>query len=114
MLPQALLVVALLALTVRGVVRRAWYGVLGAWCFLILAPTSSILPIGIEIATERRMYLPLAGLVVLCVASAYWVTRRSGSERRWPRIVAAGIVIQQIGPRPMKSLSEAAKEAGLI
>ncbi len=28
--------------------------------------------------------------------------------------LAAGIVIQQIGPRPMKSLSAAAKEAGLI
>jgi sugar/nucleoside kinase (ribokinase family) len=28
--------------------------------------------------------------------------------------LAAGIVIQQIGPRPMKSLSDAAREAGLI
>jgi sugar/nucleoside kinase (ribokinase family) len=28
--------------------------------------------------------------------------------------LAAGIVIEQIGPRPMRSLSEAAKEAGLL
>ena len=32
----------------------------GAWFFLILAPTSSVLPIVTEVAAEHRMYLPLA------------------------------------------------------
>jgi protein O-mannosyl-transferase len=62
-LPQAMLIVLLLALTIWGLLRRHWLGFIGAWMFLILAPTSSIYPIGIEPATERRMYLPLAGIV---------------------------------------------------
>ena len=45
-------------------------GFLGAWFFLILAPTSSVLPMSVEVAAERRMYLPLAAVVVLAVTGA--------------------------------------------
>jgi tetratricopeptide (TPR) repeat protein len=38
-----------------------------AWTLLILAPTSSVLPIA-DLAVERRMYLPLAGLMLLAAA----------------------------------------------
>jgi tetratricopeptide (TPR) repeat protein len=38
--------------------------------FLTLAPTSSVVPILTEVGAERRMYLPLAALVVLVVALA--------------------------------------------
>jgi protein O-mannosyl-transferase len=48
---------------------RPWLGFLGAWFFLILAPTSSILPIKQEAAAEQRMYLPLAAVVCLVVIS---------------------------------------------
>ena len=43
---------------------------IGFWLacfFLILAPTSSIIPITTEIAAERRMYLPMLGLLVFFV-----------------------------------------------
>ena len=42
--------------------------------FLLLAPTSSFVPIATEFAAERRMYLPLAALVALAVAVAQTVT----------------------------------------
>jgi Flp pilus assembly protein TadD len=48
----------------------------GVWFFVTLAPTSSIVPIATEVAAERRMYLPLAALVVLAVTSAYVLARR--------------------------------------
>lgn len=38
-----------------------------AWTLLVLAPTSSVLPIA-DLAVERRMYLPLAGLMLLAAA----------------------------------------------
>ena len=38
-------------------------GFLGAWFWITLAPTSTIVPIATEVAAERRMYLPLAALV---------------------------------------------------
>ena len=74
-LPQALLVTALLALTAVALVRRPKWGFLGAWFFVTLAPTSSIVPIATEVGAERRMYLPLIALVVLAVVSASFVKR---------------------------------------
>jgi tetratricopeptide (TPR) repeat protein len=52
-------------------VRRRHAGFPGAWCFITLAPTSSIIPIATEVGADRRMYLALAGLVVLVVLGAY-------------------------------------------
>jgi protein O-mannosyl-transferase len=66
-LPQALFVLGLLALTAVALYRRPRVGILGLWFFLTLAPTSSILPIATEVGAERRMYVPLMALVVLAV-----------------------------------------------
>jgi protein O-mannosyl-transferase len=66
-LPQGLLIVAILLTTCVAVVRRSWLGFLGAWFFLILAPSSSFVPIATEWVAERRMYLPLAAVVALVV-----------------------------------------------
>jgi tetratricopeptide (TPR) repeat protein len=38
---------------------------LGAWFFITLAPSSSIVPIASEVGAERRMYLPLMAIVTL-------------------------------------------------
>jgi Flp pilus assembly protein TadD len=66
-MPYALLVGVLLLVTVAALFWRPKLGFLGAWVFVTLAPTSSIVPIATEVGAERRMYLPLAGLVVLAV-----------------------------------------------
>ncbi len=73
-----MVVAGLLGTTVWAFRRRPWLGFLGAWFFLILAPTSSFLPSLGEVVAERRMYLPLAAVVVLAVMAIYaWAGRRS-------------------------------------
>lgn len=81
--PEALVVTALLAITIAALRRRPHAGFSGAWCFVILAPTSSFLPILTEVGAERRLYLPSAGflsLVVLLIAAALFRNRDSGNR----------------------------------
>jgi protein O-mannosyl-transferase len=70
-LPGAL-IVALLGASVYLVILRRWEGFAGVWFFLILAPTSSVLPNFTEIAAERRMYLASVPVVVLTLAALPW------------------------------------------
>jgi len=69
-IPFAAIIIGLLAATVWALVRRPAVGFLGAWFFLILAPTSSVMPIA-DLAFEHRMYLPLAAVVALFIIGAY-------------------------------------------
>jgi tetratricopeptide (TPR) repeat protein len=71
-LPGAMVVAGLLAATGYAFWRRRAWGILGAWFFLILAPTSSLLPLA-DLAVEHRMYLPLAAVSVAVVLGAYAV-----------------------------------------
>jgi tetratricopeptide (TPR) repeat protein len=64
--PPALCIAALLAASARALWRGSWIGLCGAWSFLILAPTSSFVPIN-DLMVEYRMYLPLAALAALAV-----------------------------------------------
>ena len=68
---SAMVVILLIGATLWAFRRRPWVGFLGAWFFLILAPTSSFIPILGEVAAERRMYLPLAAVVTLVVAGIW-------------------------------------------
>jgi tetratricopeptide (TPR) repeat protein len=70
--PQLAVVVVLAAATMAALLRRHPAGFLGAWFFLILAPSSSVLPIATEVAAEHRMYLPLAALIGLVVPLMFW------------------------------------------
>jgi Flp pilus assembly protein TadD len=70
-LPGAVVVVALLGVTLWAARRHPRWSFLGAWFFLILAPSSSVLPLAAEIAAERRMYVPLAAVVALAVVGGY-------------------------------------------
>lgn len=70
--PQAAAVLTLVAATAWGLWRRRPWALAGAWFFLILAPTSSVVPV-LDLAYEHRMYLPLAGEVMLIVCGAYWL-----------------------------------------
>ncbi|CAN5806320.1 hypothetical protein BH18ACI5_BH18ACI5_07780 [soil metagenome] len=68
-LPQALLIVALLGSTGYALWRYPRVGFLGAWFFLTLAPTSSVIPIATEVGAERRMYLALIAVVAISVVA---------------------------------------------
>jgi tetratricopeptide (TPR) repeat protein len=53
-------------------------GFLAATFFLLLAPTSSVVPLVLEPVGEHRMYLPLACLLALAVAGGYaWLGRKA-------------------------------------
>jgi tetratricopeptide (TPR) repeat protein len=73
-LPAVVLVVALLGVTVASLRLAPRLGFLGAWFFVTLAPTSSIVPIATEVGAERRMYLPLMALLLLAVLALDWLT----------------------------------------
>ena len=75
-LPEILGLVVAGALTTVAVVRRHPLGFAGAAFFLILAPSSSVLPIVTEIAAEHRMYLPLACVIATLVIGTYAMARR--------------------------------------
>jgi len=64
------LVVGLAAATGWALANVPSVGFLGAWFFLTLAPTSSVVPIQ-DMVAERRMYLPLAAIVTLTVIAAW-------------------------------------------
>ena len=72
-LPYAIVVLAALAGTAIALKRRPAVGFLGCWFFLILAPTSSIVPGTTQMIVEHRMYLPLAAVVAFAVIGAYAV-----------------------------------------
>jgi Flp pilus assembly protein TadD len=96
---QGSLVVALLALTVVALVRWPRAGFAAAAFFIILAPTTSIVPIATEVGAERRMYLPLAALVTLVATvvgrafTARQVTDRQTAPRRAAPYVVAAICV---------------------
>lgn len=55
--------------------RNRPLGFLAASVFAVLAPTS-VIPIPTEIAAERRMYLPLAAILIACVVGTYQLFQR--------------------------------------
>ena len=98
--PPALTLAALLAITLWCVFQRPALGFLGGWFFLILAPTSSVAPIK-DLAFEHRMYLPLAAVVVLAViagyeawrALAHWLYAGRQSQRVLPAPLVPGVML---------------------
>lgn len=64
--PLGLVILGLLGLTVWSLWRFPRVGFLGLAFFVLLAPTSSFVPL-LDLAFEHRMYLPLACVVVFTV-----------------------------------------------
>lgn len=73
------IVLGLLALCVWAWRRNPALAFLGAWFFLILAPTSSFIPIA-DMAVDHRMYLSLAALAALAVVGIVIASRHAGEE----------------------------------
>ncbi len=91
-LPLAVLVAVAAGVLVL-LVRRPRLGFLGAWWFVILAPTSSLIPIATEVGAERRMYLPLAGIVVLVVLGIYRAVGLRATARGQSLASAAALAV---------------------
>jgi tetratricopeptide (TPR) repeat protein len=94
-----ILVVGLLGLTLWAMVKRPAWGFLGAWFFVILAPTSSFVPIR-DAAFEHRLYLSLAALSVGLVIGGWlvgqWLVRRGTMSPRGAGF-AGGLLALAVG-----------------
>ncbi len=139
LLPHALIVLPLLiatgvALWPRGEARKARWpvaGFLGAWFFLILAPTS-LAPGTIQMIVEHRMYLPFAavvsalvlglrqiagsraivGLGVGAAALAVLTTLRNHDYRSHLALWTDTVAKRPLNPRAQAGLAEALAAAG--
>ena len=77
-IPCGLLVVGLGLATVQALWRRPVWGFIGAWFFVLLAPSSSFLPLATQTMAEHRMYLPLIAPVLLfTLGLQHWFGRRA-------------------------------------
>lgn len=96
---QGLVVVALLGLSVWGMIRRAWWGFLGMAFFFILAPTSSFVPIA-DLAVEHRMYLSLIPVVICVVFVCHAALRRLlGNKAMLYGVVALVVIVPLLSLR---------------
>jgi tetratricopeptide (TPR) repeat protein len=75
--PYALVIVLLGAGTAWALVRRPVLGFLGAAFFLMLAPSSSIVPVATETMAEQRMYLASIAVILPIVLLLYRVLQRA-------------------------------------
>jgi tetratricopeptide (TPR) repeat protein len=76
--PDALLLAVLLVGTAIALWRWPVVGFAGVWLFLILTPTSSVVPVILSPMAEHRMYLSLAAIVAVVVLGLHrWMGRRS-------------------------------------
>lgn len=80
-LPGFALIAVLLVMTVVALWRWPRVGLLGAWFFITLAPSSSVVPVVTQVGAERRMYLPLMAIVMLVVLAAHALLRRMQPSR---------------------------------
>ena len=88
--PPMVAILALVAVTVWALSRRSPAGYLGVWFFVILAPTSSFIPI-LDLAFEHRMYLPLAAVIGLVVLAVHRLGNLAGGQARAGRRVVWGL-----------------------
>ncbi len=84
-LPAGVSLLVLAALAIVAYRRRHASSAIGAWFFLLLAPSSSVFPLA-DAAAEHRMYLPLAAPILLGVL---------GAARLWDRVSVLGIAVRQ-------------------
>jgi tetratricopeptide (TPR) repeat protein len=79
--------------TVVLILTKPPMGYLGAWFLVILAPSSSIIPVSTEIMALHRMYLPLAALVVIGVLALHAATGGGRAFLALVVLLAAGLAL---------------------
>jgi tetratricopeptide (TPR) repeat protein len=88
-LPQLLAILGLLAAAVIALIRWPVAGFLAAALFILLSPSSSIVPVATQTLAEHRMYLPLAAAVLLAASAACVVLGR----RSFPALLAGALAL---------------------
>lgn len=100
-LPTSAIIIPAMILSGIGLIlvliarRQPWVGFVALTGALILAPSSSIIPVATQVMTEHRMYLPLASVIILAVFGAealYQRVTRSQQTMLVDRMVRGGVV----------------------
>ncbi len=92
-LPSLLIVVFMAAVTLWGFIKNRVWSYPLVWFFVILAPTSSFVPIA-DIIFEHRVYLSLAGLATIVVTAGFLLLRVAAGRARHSKITSwLGVVI---------------------
>jgi tetratricopeptide (TPR) repeat protein len=90
-LPALPIVGVLLIATLWTCWRKPALGFLGLWFFMILAPTSSFIPVA-DVIFEHRLYLSLAAVIALVAVGGFEVGNRLlGAQQRMRRILEWGV-----------------------
>lgn len=97
------IILALFGLSAWAMWRHPRVGFLGLAAFLILAPTSSIVPVA-DLAFDHRMYLPLASLVLLSVLAVEWVAAKLIQSPSKRLIVLAGLTVAVCVPLALRTI----------
>lgn len=87
---SAIAVIFLLALTTWALVKRPRWGFCAAWFFLTLAPTTSIMPMP-DPYLEYRLYLPLAGIVILLVIGVWSLAEYAEKRINGSKKIVSGL-----------------------
>ena len=91
--PYGLLVVILVIAAAVVFFRWPRFGFAAAWTVITLSPSSSIAKIAAEVGAERRMYLPLMGIVTLAIVGAALLLRsRAGATAPTRRVLVGATV----------------------
>jgi Tfp pilus assembly protein PilF len=95
--PHVALMAILLAGTAWALLARPRVGFLPAAFFIVLAPSSSVLPVATQTVAEHRMYLPLAAVVIGVVLTVAWgasgLVQRLGLDGARASAAAACVVL---------------------
>jgi tetratricopeptide (TPR) repeat protein len=115
--PYLAMVVALVGLSIWALWKKPEIGYLGMWYFLILAPTSTIMPIK-DVIFEHRMYLPLAAPLCLLVLGFYqWAFidkfARSKTVLFYGLSIIAVVIAGLFMPLPMLPFKELLARQGI-
>ena len=90
LLPEALLLAALLGAGIIGLKKRSLAGFGILWFFLHLVPTNSFIP-RLDVANDRQLYLASWGLFLAVAAGADLLREKRGA--RWITAVAVVLVV---------------------
>lgn len=114
--PGILIVITLILLSVSAWRKNPPLGFAGLWFFLILVPTSSLLPLE-DLAFEHRMYLSLAAPVVLATLGGFDLLRllfpRSPARRKTWGVVLTLLAASLLGIGTVARNSDYRTAAGM-
>jgi Flp pilus assembly protein TadD len=97
------IVLLMLGLSMWAMWRSPKLGFLGLAAFLILAPTSSIVPVK-DLAFDHRMYLPLASVVLLAMLAVHWLATRFVPNETNQQTLLAILAVLVVAPLSLRTI----------